>query len=116
MIPRRVRVLLACLVISVSSVALYQPAFADVHTVQINEFYTQCDNGSNSVQYIELKPQGPGNLFRQCASIEVRRFVAGPILYFQKPVFVGHADVEGFPTQRQFLIATPSFQTITGVM
>lgn len=96
-------------------VVLSSPARADVHTVQVNEYYTQCDNGSTDVQYIELKPFQLNQFFRQCAQIEIRRTLAGPILFFAKPVFVGHLDGEVFATQKTFLIATAAFQTVTGI-
>ena len=96
-------------------VVLSSPARADVHTVQVNEYYTQCDNGSTDVQYIELKPFQLNQFFRQCAQIEIRRTTGGPILFFAKPVFVGHLDGEVFATQKTFLIATAAFQTVTGI-
>ncbi len=110
--PELLRVQLA-LVLLVPAV-LPLAARADVHLIQINEYYTQCDNGSGEVQYIELRPLSAGQFFRQCASIEYRRSVPGPILFFAKPVFVGHGNAEAFPQQERFLIATSSFQGIVG--
>jgi len=92
------------------------PALADVHLIYVNEYYTQCDDGSTDIQYIELKPASTGQFFRQCASIQVKRTVGGADLFFAKPVFVGHTDGETFPRTRHFLIATPAFQAKTGVV
>ena len=91
------------------------PARADIHTVRVNEYYTQCDDGSTSTQYIELKPVTCCQIFRQCASIQVKRTVGGADVFFAKPVFVGHSNTESFPINKHFLIATPAFQAKTGV-
>ena len=99
-------------ILSITSV----PAAADVHTIQVNEFYTQCDDGSVAVQYIELKVYQFSQFFRQCASIQIKRTVAGPDVFFAKPVFVGHSDGEAFNKNKTFLIATASFQSIVGVV
>lgn len=95
--------------------ATFDPAIADVHTVRIVEVYTQCDNGGTDVQFIELRSV-TNQFFRQCASIEVKRTVGGPNVFFAKPVFVGHGNEESFPSQRTFLIATPAFQAATGIV
>jgi len=101
---------------AVAVVLAVVPVSADVHTVFVNEYYTQCDDGSTAIQYIEMKPIAPLNFFRQCASIEVKRTVGGANLFFAKPVFQGHADDESFPTNKTFLIATPAFQSKTGIV
>jgi hypothetical protein len=94
---------------------LTSAARADVHTVRVGEFYTQCNNGQNQVQYIELRPIG-NQFFRQCASIQIKRSLGGPDLFFAKPVFVGHSDGEVFGATRTFLLGTPSFQAATGIV
>lgn len=91
------------------------PLLADVHTVQISEYYTTCDDGSSDAQYIELRPYTAGQFFRQCASLQIKRTVAGPDLYFAKPVFVGHTDGESFPTNKTFLVASPALSAVTGI-
>lgn len=90
-------------------------ARADVHLVRINEFYTRCDNGSTSIQYIELRDYIATSFFRQCASIEVRRTVGGPIVWSALPVFAGRGDGEAFTTGRTWLIGSTSFQAKTGI-
>jgi hypothetical protein len=90
-------------------------ARADVHTVFINEYSTQCNDGSTDAQYVELLSVGFDNLFRQCASIQVKRTVGGTDVFFAKPVFAGHGDAEAFPTDGTFLIATPAFAILTGL-
>lgn len=103
------------LVLSLALLAGGSPAAADVHTIRINEFYTQCDNGSTTIQYIELRDYTLAQFFRQCASVEVRRTVGGPILWSAVPVFAGRGDGEVFPLNRTWLIATPAFQAKTGI-
>ena len=39
-------------------------SFADVHIVRVNEFATQCDDGSTNIQYIELRVYAAGQFFR----------------------------------------------------
>jgi hypothetical protein len=90
-------------------------ARADVHFVRVFEFYTQCNDGRNDVQYIELRTVA-NQFFRQCASIEIKRTVGGPNVFFAKPVFVGHTNDEVFATSKAFLIATPAFQAATGIV
>lgn len=89
---------------------------ADVHLVRINEFYTQCDDGSTNVQYIELRDYTLSQFFRQCASIEVYRTVGQDVLWSALPVFAGKQDTDLFPQNRTWLIATPGFQSRTGVV
>ena len=89
---------------------------ADVHTIRVNEFYTQCDDGSTNLQYIELRDYVLAQFFRQCASIEVFRTVGGPVLWSSLPVFAGKLDSDVFPLNRTWLIATPGFQSKTGIV
>jgi len=91
------------------------PVSADVHAIVVNEYYTQCDDASTSVQYIELRSIALGNFFRQCASIEIKRTVGGANLFFAKPVFAGKGNAQTFPNNGTFLIGTPAFQAISGV-
>jgi hypothetical protein len=89
---------------------------ADIHTVRVSEYYIRCDDGSTNVQYIELKPYFINQFFRQCASIQVKRTVGGPDLFFAKPVLVGHGNGDAWTTTQNFLLATPSFQAKTGIV
>ncbi len=91
-------------------------ARADVHTVRINEYFTQCATGSTDAQYIELKPYFINQFFRQCTSLSIQRTVGGTHTFFAKPVFVGHGNGETYTTTQTFLLATPSFQTSTGIV
>ncbi len=116
MIPRIIKLSRGMIFLVAILSVVAAPALADVHTVQVNEYYTQCDDGATTVQYIELKSFSLGNFFRQCTSIQIKRTVAGPDLFFAKPVFFGHADGEIFPRPRTFLIGTPTFQSTTGVV
>jgi hypothetical protein len=102
---------------SMAAIALLSAAArADVHTVRVAEFYTQCNNGLDAVQYIELRPYFANQFFRLCASIQVKRTVGGPDVFFAKPVFAGHTNDEVFATTRTYLIATPAFQAATGIV
>jgi len=100
----------------VSQFLLARTARADVHIIRIVEYYTQCNNGRTDVQYVEIRSISAGQFFRQCASIEIKRTVGGANLFFAKPLFAGHTNDESFPNGRSFLIATPAFQALTGVV
>lgn len=110
----KLRISLALAVLAATLIAT-APAQADVHTVKVGEYYTQCDNASTDVQYIELLATTVGNFFRQCASIEIKRTVGGTNTFFAKPAFAGQSDSGVFALNETFLIATPGFQAVTGV-
>lgn len=113
---RRIRPLLFSVLIPAVLGLAPSISLADVHTVKINEYYTQCDDGSTDVQYIELRSTTIGNLFRRCALLEVKRVAAGAAVFLASPVFAGRGDNEDFPSGGTFLIATPAFQALTGVV
>jgi hypothetical protein len=91
------------------------PARADVHTVRITEYYTQCSAGQTDIQYIEMKPFVLSQFFRQCASLQIKRTVGGPDVFFAKPIFAGFGNDQAWPTTMTFLAATAAWQAATGI-